>query len=108
MKKIMSSVCAVFTVAMLGVLVVGSVGCSMLDFNGDGRFDPVTYLASVDIDVAWSGDDGSPYQIAVDENGVRLAGKFTSPKTGLTYALTETGGFTITDPNGIQVRIKSK
>lgn len=94
------------------ILVIGLTGCATLqswfDWDGNGRIDPLAYLASADVTIGWEDANGVPFSIATDENGLHIEGQFTSPKTGLTYGLTEDGGFTITDPNGFQIQIKQK
>ena len=92
---------------LLAVLLIASLsGCaSWFDFDGNGRFDPVAYLEDADIAVSWVDAQGTPFMIAVNEDGVQMAGVFVSPKTGRRYVLTEEGGFVITDPSGVEVRI---
>ena len=81
------------------------VGCAMFDLDGNGKFDPIAYLESADISVAWIGPDGTPYTIAMDENGLRIEGKLVDAH-GNTYSLSRVGGFEVTSPSGLVLKIQ--
>lgn len=94
-------------------LVFGSMclmqsGCSLLDLDGNGRFDPIAYLQTVDVTVGFVGDDGNVYSIAVDELGAKLAGQFIQAKTGYMFELVDDGGISITAPDGTRLSIAKK
>lgn len=87
-------------------------GCALFDWNQDGKFDPIAYLAGADISVVWVGEDGTAYQMALDELGMKIAGEYIQAKTGYRFELAPlhdgTYGIEITDPNGYQVWIVPK
>lgn len=92
---------------LLAVVAIIS-GCAWMDLDGNGRFDPLAYLESVDVTVAFVGDDGQVYNLAVDDLGKKLLGQFIQAKTGYLFEVTEEGGITVTDPSGVQIQLKRK
>ncbi len=93
---------------LIGVLTALLSGCQYFDLDGNGRFDPIAYLEGVDITVAWVGEDGQVYNVAIDELGKQLLGQFIQAETGYLFEITDEGGIAVTDPSGIQVQLKRK
>ena len=98
-------VCAIIACACSWMLV----GCaSWMDFNGDGKVDPMVYLDGIDVTVGFVGEDGQIYNLAVDELGKKLLGQFVQVKTGYLFEVMDSGGITITDPDGVSIQIAPK
>ena len=87
-----------YTMVVFAVLT-GIVGCQSI---GNGKLD------IPEINIGYVGEDGTPYTLAYDkETGLVVEGKYTSPKTGLVYEITQEGGFVVTDPRtGLNIRLK--
>lgn len=99
------------TLAMAAAVIcldLFTFGCAALDLNGDGKVDPFAFLEGVDISVAFTGEDGQVYNMAVDELGKKMLGQFIQDKTGYLFEVTEEGGITVTDPSGVAIQIKQK
>ena len=93
---------------VFGSLCLMQSGCSMLDLDGNGKFDPIAYLQTVDVTVGFIGEDGNVYSMAVDELGAKLAGQFIQAKTGYLFELVKDGGILITAPDGTNLMIARK
>jgi len=94
-------------IGLISVCVGLIQGCALFDFDGNGRIDPLAYLSTADVSIGWVNEAGTPFRIAMGEDGIRIEGEFVDHR-GIKYAMTEDGGFAITDPNGFQIQIKRK
>lgn len=88
---------AILVSACAGILSTMAPGCRNL---GNGKVDiPEFELGLTDA-------SGQEYAIANDADGLHIQGKYYSPRTGLTYVVTEDGGFEVRDPLGNTLRLK--
>lgn len=71
---------------------------------GNGKVD----LPAYDVALALVLPSGEHIELATDGNGVRVAGKYVSPRTGITYEVDPEGTITATDALGNQVRLTPK
>lgn len=86
---------------ILAIGLFSFTGCSLLDLNGDGKVDPVSYLEDADISVGWVDQEtGEVYTMAIDELGHKIVGQWVQAKTGYTYELDPNGAISIIDPEG--------
>ena len=101
-------------VILLAALVMGLSalflisGCAWMDLDGNGKVDPLAYLAASNVTVGWEDDSGAVYNVAVDDLGKQIIGQFIEAKTGYKVELVDSGGFTITDPRGFRIQVKSR
>lgn len=93
---------------VFGSLLLLQGGCSSLDLDGNGKFDPVAYLQTADISVGFVDEAGNTYTMAIDELGAKLVGQFVQAKTGYLFELTDKGGITITAPDGTKLLVARK
>lgn len=105
MKKVMKAIATVAALVLLDTLIFG---CTILDLNGDGEVNPITYLEGVDITVGWVDESGEVYNVALDEFGKQIVGRFIQAKTGYLFEVDDNGGITVTDPDGVSINLKQK
>lgn len=85
-------------------------GCSMLDFDGNGRFDPLEYLSNADVQVMWTDAEGNQYQLDPVRIGAEIVYNYIEKETGYRFELTPeqdgTMGIKVRDPEGKEIWIR--
>ena len=89
------------------VCLVLLAGCSSLDMDGNGRFDPLAYFANLDVSVVLvDPETGEQWSIATTEDGIDIKGRYVDSR-GNTWVLGEgVGSVEVITRNGVWMSIQ--